>query len=132
MDNPYCRVLLVEDTLISKKVIVMTFDLLNCQLDVADTGAQAIEFVSRHTYDFILMDLGLPDFDGFTVTKAIRAMGQRGKEIPIFALTAHATDHDQQQSVQVGMDDYFVKPLTIEQARSLVNRCTLQMSSVEA
>src|SRR6185369_15432786 len=86
------KILLVEDVKIAQKFAVMIFEAINCEVDTADTGAQAIELFNKKKYNLIFMDLGLEDMDGLTVTEAIRRMEKIDERVPIIALTAHSEE----------------------------------------
>lgn len=122
MDRSKHHVLLVEDIKIAQKVASLRLMELNCEVDTAETGARAIELVNQHTYDLILMDLGLPDMDGLTVTETIRKMEKTDEHVPIIALTAHEAEDIKESCLKVGMDDFLGKPLTIEKARSVIDK----------
>ena len=78
-------------------------------VDVVGNGHEAVAAVERTTYDVILMDVQMPEMDGFEATHAIRALPQ-GKDIPIIALTAHALSGERERCIAHGMTDYLAKP----------------------
>jgi len=103
------RVLLIEDNPIAQRFAALLLKQLHCMVDIAGTGGQALQLIQSHVYHLILMDLGLPDIDGVTLTKTIK-QEQTHQTIPIVALTAHDTYRD--DCSRAGMIDYLVKPLT--------------------
>lgn len=115
MSQEKIRVLVVEDNVIAQLVAKSMLSDLGCDVDIASTGAEAIQRVAQKTYGVIFMDLGLPDRDGVQVALAIKKM-----EIvtPIVALTAHQDEQLKQQCQEVGVKKYLVKPLTVENAQA--------------
>ena len=114
------RLLLVEDDSITQLVISGLFESLRCTLDVVPTAQKALQYFREKTYDLVIMDIGLPDMDGYMVTKKMRDLEMGGKRVPIVALTAHAKDDIQKQCLVAGMDDVLSKPLTQKQALNLL------------
>ena len=123
MDCHKLRILIVEDVKIAQKIAVKVLQLLACDVDTADTGSEALEQYGRHLYDFIFMDLGLPDMDGITATETIRKMEKKtGHHAIIIALTAHSDENFRLRSTEAGMDGFMVKPLTVETAQQIIDQ----------
>jgi len=116
------KVLLVEDHKTSQKIALLTLNELNCDVDAADTGGQALELFKTNEYDIIFMDLGLPDIDGLTVTETIRRMETSSNHIPIVALTAHSDDTYKVRSLEIGMNDFLMKPLTAQNSQTILDK----------
>ena len=116
------RVLLVEDVRIAQKLAQMALEAIHCKVDVVLSGNEALELVEENQYDLILMDLGLPDIDGITVTETIRRPGEQNENTPIVALTAHGDELYQQECQEIGMNDYVMKPLTEEKGQALLDK----------
>ena len=89
------------------------------QVEVAVDGQAAVDAFTQHGADLILMDLQMPIMGGHDACRAIRQM-DHGKDIPILALTAHATAEERQLSMEAGMDDHVTKPFTRAQLTSAV------------
>jgi PAS domain S-box-containing protein len=105
------RLLLVEDNPASAMVARKMLEKSGYKVDTAANGREAITAVSTLPYDAVLMDVAMPEVDGFEATKAIREMsGKRGK-IPIIAMTAHALEGYREKVLAGGMDDYLTKPI---------------------
>jgi CheY-like chemotaxis protein/HPt (histidine-containing phosphotransfer) domain-containing protein len=79
--------------------------------DTVVNGFEAIDAVKKHSYDIILMDVQMPECDGFTATKEIRELGTSYEKLPIFAITAHALMGDKEKCLEAGMNDYISKPI---------------------
>jgi CheY-like chemotaxis protein len=82
------------------------------QVDVVGDGAAAIEAVARGNYHLVLMDIEMPEMDGFEATRRIRALGSPTGAVPIIALTAHAMRGDEARCIDAGMSDYMPKPIS--------------------
>jgi CheY-like chemotaxis protein len=88
-------------------------------VDVAADGREAVERAAAGRYDVILMDVQMPELDGFQATAAIRAHSS-GVRVPIIALTAHAMAGDRERCLEAGMNGYLAKPLDIGQLIEVV------------
>jgi signal transduction histidine kinase/CheY-like chemotaxis protein/HPt (histidine-containing phosphotransfer) domain-containing protein len=110
------QILLVEDNITAQKAGSAQLSLLDAQVTVASSGQQALILFSQYSYDLIFMDIGLGDgIDGYEVTSLIRSQ-EKGKEVPIIALTAHEGDDNKQRCIETGMNAVLNKPLTITTA----------------
>jgi CheY-like chemotaxis protein len=87
-----------------------------------EDGRQAVEAVGRERFDLVLMDLHMPELDGFVATAAIRQAEGGRRRVPIVALTADALAGDAEKSRAAGMDDHLSKPLTRERLATVVER----------
>ena len=110
-DGMRVSVLVVEDSPLA--VIGLQNLLKHCAVEVAKSGAQAIEMAQNRTYDLIFMDIGLSDFSGIEVTKKIRALSDTQKsQVPIVALTGHAHEAEKRQAcLSAGMQAVLSKPI---------------------
>jgi CheY-like chemotaxis protein len=109
------RVLVVEDSPINQIVAVRTLEHCGCRADVAGDGLQALEALSAHEYDAILMDCQMPVMDGFDATIELRRRENGGRRTPVIAMTANATANAVAECLAAGMDDYVGKPVRREQ-----------------
>ncbi len=119
---PPARILVVEDNAVNQKVARMMLEKLGMQVEVIGNGADAIPAVEHGSFDLVLMDCQMPVMDGYEATAAIRALGGRGRDIPIVALTAHAMAGDRARCLTAGMDDYLVKPLASDALVACLDR----------
>ena len=107
------RILLVEDNANNREVALDVLAAAAMQVDVAMHGADAVRMVREHDYDLVLMDIAMPDIDGYAATRMIRALGDCNA-LPIVAMTAHAMAGDREQSLESGMNDHVTKPIDPE------------------
>lgn len=85
------------------------------RVTIAENGIEAVEAVDREYFDIVLMDLQMPEMDGFEATSLIRQREQQmGRHIPILAMTAHAMKGDEEKCLQAGFDGYLSKPIDPE------------------
>jgi len=105
------RVLLVEDSAVNQLVAREVLRRHGCDVTVASNGIEAVESVQSHAFDLILMDLQMPEMDGFEATRLIRTQ-ECGATIPIIAQTAHAFPEDIERCLEAGMDGHVAKPIT--------------------
>jgi PAS domain S-box-containing protein len=115
------RILVVEDNSIAARVVVGMLSSLDCQVDVAEKGKLAVQMAEENHYDLIFMDIGLPDIDGYEVTKRIRLSELNKKHVPIIALTAHMDEDNKQHCIGIGMNAVLTKPLAREKAEDILN-----------
>ncbi len=106
------KILIVEDIPINQFLAQTIMHNFGFETDTADNGKIAIELLEKNNYDLILMDLMMPEMDGYEATEHIRLKMQPPKStIPIIALTADITQTDMKQCVEVGMNEYVSKPI---------------------
>jgi PAS domain S-box-containing protein len=105
------NVLLVEDNTLNQILAKKVLTNWNWNVDVADNGLIAVQKVKNHMYDIILMDIQMPEMDGYETTQYIRERTSLDKRnIPIIAITAHAISGEAEKCYMVGMNDYLSKP----------------------
>ena len=116
------EVLVVEDNDVNKLLISQLFKGWKVKCDLADNGKRAVEKLKRRNYDIILMDIQMPEMDGYTATLEIREI--LGLETPIIAMTAHALQGEREKCLSYGMNDYISKPVHERQLYDLIVRYT--------
>ena len=153
------RLLLAEDNAFNQKLAVMMLTKAGYQVGVANNGREAVEkyLESPEGLDLILMDVQMPELDGFEATKAIRRYEEqaqiksqesrgrdepianakpqsqnrelRARHVPIIAMTAHAMKGDMERCLEAGMDDYISKPIRREFVLEIINKWVLDKRS---
>jgi two-component system aerobic respiration control sensor histidine kinase ArcB len=116
------HILIVEDNTIAQTVAKSILKQMDCSSDLAENGKKALDLLKTNTYDLILMDIGLPDVDGYEVTRHIRLQELTKKtHVPIIALTAHAGDENKKRCIDAGMNAVLTKPLTAKSCADIVD-----------
>ncbi len=122
------RILLVDDNAINLKVAVRMVQQLGYQPEVAVNGREAVDALDREPFDFIFMDVMMPELDGLEATRLIRKRQMGGDQlnyqsrIIIVAMTAHAMQGDRDKCIAAGMDDYLAKPVRPKDVRDMIER----------
>ncbi|MBF0193283.1 MAG: PAS domain S-box protein [Magnetococcales bacterium] len=104
------KVLLVEDNKINQQVATELLEANGLLVTVANNGVEAVKLVAENEFEIVLMDIQMPEMDGFTATSKIRDM-PGGDKLPILAMTAHAMEGDREKSLNAGMNDHVTKPI---------------------
>ncbi|OYU68789.1 MAG: hybrid sensor histidine kinase/response regulator [Alphaproteobacteria bacterium PA2] len=113
------RVLLVEDNAINALLARTLLTREGCLVDVAGGGQEALAALAVGAYDLVLMDMRMPDLSGVETTRRLRDGGDR---TPIVALTANAFEDDRRACLEVGMNDFLVKPLAADALRRVLTQ----------
>ena len=117
------RILLAEDNPINQMVASKLLEKRGHSVVAASSGQEAIDRFQREPIDLVLMDVQMPEMDGFQTTAAIRALERAtGKHVPIIAMTAHAMKGDEERCLNAGMDGYLAKPIRPQAMYELVER----------
>jgi two-component system, sensor histidine kinase and response regulator len=110
------NILLAEDNAINREVAVRLLTKRGHSVKVAENGKEAVTAFEEAQFDMILMDVQMPEMDGFEATAAIRLKEKsRGTRIPIIAMTAHAMKGDRERCLAAGMDEYIAKPIAVDE-----------------
>jgi len=107
------RVLLVEDNSINQQVATELLEQAGFVVTVANNGREAVQAVNKSEFDLVLMDIQMPEMDGYEATQTIREES-RFDSLPIVALTAHAMAGENEKCFKIGMNDYLSKPIKTE------------------
>jgi PAS domain S-box-containing protein len=118
------RVLLVEDNLTTQQIGKAMLRQRGLEVAIASNGLEAVAALEREQYAIVLMDVQMPELDGFEATRRIRRLeaAEGRARTPIIALTAHALPADRQKCLDAGMDDYLVKPYSGASLSAIVAR----------
>ena len=121
------NVLLVEDNELNAEIATVQLEEFGIKVERAVDGRNAVEIFRNHpegTFDVILMDIMMPEMNGYEATKAIRAMNDRpdGKTIPIIAMTANSFAEDVQASLNAGMNEHLSKPIMMDEVIKTILR----------
>jgi len=116
------RILLAEDNPINQKLAVVLLQKAGFIVETADNGLEALEKVRAGGYNAVLMDVQMPEMDGFESTQRIREWESGRKHVPIIAMTAHALKEDRDRCLDAGMDDYVSKPLEPKALLNVLDR----------
>lgn len=117
------RILVVDDNRTSQTIAAGMLDMLGCKSEVAPNGRVAVQAFKRKPWDLILMDCNMPEMDGYEATAVIRRLeADRGRRVPIVAMTANTQPIDIEKCLSAGMDDHLFKPLTLGNVAARLQR----------
>jgi two-component system, cell cycle response regulator DivK len=108
------RILLVEDNEMNRDMLSRRLARKGYEVSIAIDGHQGLAMALRGEFDLVLMDLSLPEMDGWAATRRLRA-DPRGRSLPVIALTAHAMPGDREKALEAGCDEYDSKPVDFPQ-----------------
>lgn len=114
------KILLAEDHAINQELTRHLLEREGCRVDVVDDGAAALEAVQARIYDIVLMDLQMPEMDGLTATRRIRALPHPSRHVPILALTASVLPEQVRAIREAGMNGHVAKPIDRAQLRAVI------------
>jgi CheY-like chemotaxis protein len=114
-EGPRClRLLLAEDNPVNQVVAVRLLQKSGHNVTLVSNGREALRRLETEDFDLVLMDVQMPEMDGFDTARAIRAKEEAtGQHVPIIAMTAHAMKGDRERCLQAGMDGYVAKPIRL-------------------
>jgi len=125
------RILVVEDELSIRDSIVYALESEGFGVDCSTTGSQALEMAAANEYQLVILDVGLPDLNGFDVCQKLRQTNQ----VPVIFLTARSSEVDRVVGLEIGADDYVTKPFSPRElsarVRANVRRSLLNLQSPE-
>ena len=125
------RILLVEDNYINMEIAKELLTSIGFEIDHAYDGLKAVElfkYSDEGTFDLILMDIQMPNMDGYTATSAIRSLESRmdAKKVPIIAMTANAFDEDIRTAMEIGMNGHIAKPYQFDTVKATIEQVLFQ------
>ena len=120
--SEFLDVLLAEDNEVNQKLAVRLLEKRGHAVTVVGNGRQAVQALNSHTFDLVLMDVQMPEMDGYEATRAIRALEGTRRHTWIIAMTANAMTGDREQCLAAGMDDYVSKPVRQEDLAAALER----------
>jgi PAS domain S-box-containing protein len=124
------RVLVADDNHINQKVVSSLLANMGHHADVVGNGKEAIEAYSFIPYDLVLMDLQMPEMDGFESSLRIRTLARmEGRRTAIIAITAHARKEDKEKCIAAGFDDYVSKPILPYELKAAIERTIIEVGS---
>ncbi len=119
------KILLVEDNEMNRDMLSRRLQRKGFEVEMATDGRQGVTMAQAAPYDLILMDMSLPEIDGWEAARQLRAAPST-QQVPIIALTAHAMSGDREKAIEAGCDDYDTKPIELERLlgkmRALLDR----------
>lgn len=121
------RILIVEDERQLVEVLTAILETKGYYADAAFDGVDALEYAGRYRYDLIVLDVMLPELDGFSVLRELR---RRGDQTPVLMLTARVATRDKVDGLNAGADDYLTKPFETEELLARVNALTRRRGSI--
>jgi len=126
--HPSLQILLAEDNAVNQKLASRLLEKRGHAVRVVSNGREALEALTKQRFDLVLMDVQMPEMDGFEATAAVRALENGdGGHIPIIAMTAHAMAGDRERCLAAGMDAYVSKPIQANElfrtVETLVSHC---------
>jgi len=123
------RVLVAEDNPANQILIQAILDRMNIQSCIACDGALAVKMATEESFDLILMDIQMPNLNGYQATHMLK---KKGVKAPIIALTAHAMEGDRQKCMDAGCDDYLSKPVNKGKLSELLGKYLKRLTEVDS
>ena len=124
--TPEARLLVVDDEPSIRELLTASLRFAGFEVLPAADGAEALKLAEQHRPDLVVLDIMLPDLDGFTVTRKLR---ERGRDVPVVFLTARDETSDKVTGLTVGGDDYVTKPFSLEEVVARI-RAVLRRTGV--
>jgi signal transduction histidine kinase/DNA-binding response OmpR family regulator/HPt (histidine-containing phosphotransfer) domain-containing protein len=116
------RILLAEDNVVNQKVALRLLEQMGYRADLAANGLEAVVAIERQPYDLVLMDVQMPEMDGFEASREITRRWPVDGRPRIVAMTANAMQGDRELCLAAGMDDYMSKPIRVEELMAALER----------
>ena len=126
------RLLVADDNKVNRLLLSRNLELLGHTVATAENGRVALDRLHEGRFDLVLMDMEMPEMDGFATTREIRRREGGRVHTPIIAMTANAMDSDRQRCLDAGMDDYLSKPVRAPLLRAALERWRPARSAEDA
>jgi len=124
--NPL-KIIIAEDNLTNRELAVNMLNNLGYGADTATNGRELLKAMEKTSYDLIFMDIQMPEMDGLEATKIIR---EKDKNIPVIAMTAYSLKEDLDRFISSGMDDYIIKPISMDHIRRVIRKVLNRKGSI--
>ncbi|MBF8271844.1 MAG: PAS/PAC sensor hybrid histidine kinase [Magnetococcales bacterium] len=115
------RILLVDDNVINQQIARELLERVGLMVEIANNGREALDQIERFAFDAVLMDLQMPDMDGFEATTILRN-DDRFRNLPIIAMTAHALESERKRCIEIGMNGHISKPIRPERMYGVLTK----------
>ena len=122
MGNPNFQVLIVDDNEINRDMLARRLRRRDCQLSMAENGREAMSMLQNGSYDLVLLDIMMPEMDGYTVLKNLK-QDFRLRHIPVIMISAIEEMGSVMRCMEIGADDYLTKPFDPDMLKAAINRC---------
>jgi len=120
------RILVVEDNMINQMLVIKVLKKQGFETDVAENGLIALEKHCNNNFDIILMDLQMPEMDGYEATRKIRELQTDKKDIPIIAMSAHTFKGEYEHCIEIGMNDFISKPFDTKELYEKIHKLVIK------
>jgi CheY-like chemotaxis protein len=121
------RILVADDNPVNQRVAQRMLERLGHKVAVANDGKEALAAIKTTSFDLVMMDVQMPEMDGFEATQRVREWEAGKTHIPIIALTAHAMDSHREECLTAGMDSFLAKPILLESLKLELERLTQEL-----
>ena len=115
------QILVVDDESVTRRVVTFALKSINIEVIDAEDGTQALELAQQHELQLAIVDINLPDMDGFTVVQKLKAMPHL-QDIPMIMFTARNHPGDEETALQLGASGFLYKPFSTQELRDLVTQ----------
>ncbi len=115
--NRSLKILVVDDNVLAADSLAKLMNKIGMQAEARYSGAEALLLAQKETYDLIVLDIGMPQMDGYEVVKRLR---ERGVLSPIVALTGYGLAEDKQKATDAGFTTHVTKPIGLQEIRQLI------------
>jgi len=126
------NILVAEDNFVNQQLMLKVLQQAGHDVTIAANGREAVEAIQQHSFDVVLMDVQMPEMNGFEATAAIRNLPDKAmRELPIVALTANAMMGDREECLKAGMDAYVTKPVRVKELYAAIAKIIPQSNQME-